>query len=528
MQKAIIYCRVSSIKQSTEGHGLESQEHRCREYAGRKGYDVVKVFKDSFTGEGDFMNRPAMSSLLGFLDRTPETNYIVIFDDLKRFARDTVFHLKLRREFDARKAKVECLNFTFEDTPEGNFIETILAAQGELERKQNKRQVIQKMKARLDAGYWPFVAPYGYEMIKNALHGKVLSKVDSEAAIVQEALEGFSTGRFENQVAVQKFLMLKKFKKDNYVSLDSVKRILTNSLYAGYVEHKPWKVGRRIGHHEPIISLQTFQQIENRLNKKSIVVHRKDTSLDFPLRGFVLCSECQHKITASWSTGRNGKHPYYHCSTNTCPVKGKTIKRETLEYEFEVILRSIKPKERTLNLTKEILLDLWNKKIGEVETIGRDFEKSLDEIRSKMRLFLDRIGKTTNEAMIRTYENEIEKLGSEEKIIENQLLLLQTRRPEFRTALEQTFEFLKNPYVYWKKDDLASKHLVLKLVFSDNLTYKRGEGFRTAHLALPLRVFELSALDNSSIVDIVSKSWNQLETWVFDTNTLICSVEFQR
>jgi hypothetical protein len=31
-------------------------------------------------------------------------------------------------------ATVECLNFKFEDTPEGKFIETIIAAQGELER----------------------------------------------------------------------------------------------------------------------------------------------------------------------------------------------------------------------------------------------------------------------------------------------------------------------------------------------------------------------------------------------------------
>jgi|GEM_PF-5589638 len=50
---------------------------------------------------------------------------------------------------------------------------------------------------------------------------------------------------------------------------------------------------------------------------------------------------------------------------------------------------------------------------------------------------------------------------------------MQGSKPEFRTALDTTFNFLKNPYVYWKKDDLASKHLVLKLVFTDKLTYER-------------------------------------------------------
>lgn len=38
MQKSIIYCRVSSERQKTEGHGLDSQEHRCQELADRKGY----------------------------------------------------------------------------------------------------------------------------------------------------------------------------------------------------------------------------------------------------------------------------------------------------------------------------------------------------------------------------------------------------------------------------------------------------------------------------------------------------------
>lgn len=36
-KQAVIYCRVSSIKQSTQGDGLRSQETRCREFARMKG-----------------------------------------------------------------------------------------------------------------------------------------------------------------------------------------------------------------------------------------------------------------------------------------------------------------------------------------------------------------------------------------------------------------------------------------------------------------------------------------------------------
>ena len=128
--KAIIYCRVSSKGQETDGHGLESQETRCRQYAAAKGYEVVATFPDTITGSGDFMKRPGMVSLLAFLDSEPDEDFIVIFDDLKRYARDVEFHLKLKREMDARGAIRECLNFAFQDTPEGELHEIMIDATG--------------------------------------------------------------------------------------------------------------------------------------------------------------------------------------------------------------------------------------------------------------------------------------------------------------------------------------------------------------------------------------------------------------
>ena len=144
-QKAIIYCRVSSKKQ-TSGSGLDSQEHRCRVYAEERGYEVEYTFTDDVSGGGDFMNRTGMVALLAYLQARSNERFVIIFDDLKRFARDIEFHKKLRRTLDQFGARPECLNFKFEDTPESEYIETIIAAHGELERKQNRRQVIQKMR----------------------------------------------------------------------------------------------------------------------------------------------------------------------------------------------------------------------------------------------------------------------------------------------------------------------------------------------------------------------------------------------
>ncbi|WP_028792845.1 recombinase family protein [Thalassobaculum salexigens] len=103
-RKALVYCRVSSKRQSQEGSGLVSQEHRCRQYAEAKGYTVEAVFPDDVSGGGDFMNRPGMVALLAYMDAKPKEQFVVIFDDLKRYARDTEFHLRLRRIMAVRRA----------------------------------------------------------------------------------------------------------------------------------------------------------------------------------------------------------------------------------------------------------------------------------------------------------------------------------------------------------------------------------------------------------------------------------------
>ena len=164
-QRCLIYCRVSSTQQKEEGHGLESQEHRCRQYAAMNGYQVEAVFPDDASGGGDFMKRPGMVALLSYLDAKPNESFVIIFDDLKRFARDRDFHFALRRALSDRGAKPECLNFRFDDTPEGEFVETVFAAQRQLERQQNRRTVIQRMTAcveggrpRIQRGLWPDLA----------------------------------------------------------------------------------------------------------------------------------------------------------------------------------------------------------------------------------------------------------------------------------------------------------------------------------------------------------------------------------
>src|SRR5690606_40162200 len=188
--------------------------------------------------------------------------YVVIFDDLKRFARATIIRWQLREDLAAYCATVECLNCKFEDTPEGQFVETVIAAQGQLERLQNRRQTLQKMKARLERGYYVFAAPVGYRYEKREGHGRMLVRDEPLASIIAEALEGYASGRFELQAEVKRFLASHpQYPRDRRDDLRAqrVTNLLKRPVYAGYVEAPDWDVKLRKGHHEPVDQLRDVQ-----------------------------------------------------------------------------------------------------------------------------------------------------------------------------------------------------------------------------------------------------------------------------
>ena len=210
-REGLVYARVSSKRQEIEGSGLESQELRCMKDLKTIMVDYKKSFQDSFTGGGDFMKRPAMKEMIEYIDARPHKKFVVVFDDLKRFARDVEFHIKLRATFRARDVQLRCLNYNFDESPEGYFAEIVMAAAGQLERGQNQKQVVQKMKARLELGYWPFGGKKGYQIVKDPLHGKLAVPYKKEAGPLKEALEGFATGVFVRKIDACRFLVSKKF-----------------------------------------------------------------------------------------------------------------------------------------------------------------------------------------------------------------------------------------------------------------------------------------------------------------------------
>ncbi|MCR9135737.1 MAG: recombinase family protein [Alphaproteobacteria bacterium] len=491
-QKAIIYCRVSSTKQKIEGSGLESQEHRCRQYAQQHGYDVEAVFPDDASGGGDFMNRPGMVALLSYLDAQPGKDYVIIFDDLKRFARDTEFHIKLRREFQLRGARIECLNFRLDDTPEGKFVETIFAAQGELEREQNRRQVIQKMKARVEKGYAVFAAPTGYKYSSDREHGKILIRDEPVASILAEALEGYACGHLQSQGEVKRFLESKPaFPKDTpegEVRFQRVNRLLIQMTYAGYVEAPKWGVAPRKGHHEPLISIESYEKIQERLRGGAKAPMRKDINEDFPLRGFVLCDDCGQPMTSCWSKGRSKHYAYYLCDTRGCESKRKSISRDVIESGASDILRSLQPTKQLFELAKAMFKDAWNLRLAQAHQDQDTMTKQIKATETQIETLLERIIEAENASVIRAYEAKIGKLEREKAVLLSNADKIVPPKGRLEEFIEPALNFLANPWNIYINGGIALKRTVLKLAFAEPLRHSRETGYRTAEITFPFKV----------------------------------------
>ena len=506
-KKAILYCRVSSERQKNEGHGLESQEHRCKEYAKSKGYEVLntRIFKDSFSGGGDFLLRPAMSALLNYVDQNPHEKFVVIFDDMSRFARDVNAHFRLRQEFDAREIRIECPNFTFEDTPEGELVETMMAAQHQYHRKNNRRQVIQKQKARLEAGYWSFGSRKAYTMVKDPLHGNLSTPKQPEATYLKEALEGYADGSFLHKVDACRFLVEKgywtKQKPERYI--DKFTEILKDPFFAGFIEYPKWEVSRRKGHHEEIISESVFNAIQRRLSTDDRGGKpRIDVSKDFPLRRLTLCEACGKSLTGAFTKGNGGKYGYYKCQNADCKQHNKSIVAKDMHSDFDTLLKTQILKNDVGKVVELIFKRSWDEEINKLKLKKVSSDKEISSYRDQIQQLTKMAIGAKSDAVRDVYEKQIEQLAEEIETIGGSSTSLLDLDIPYQTALEKSVGLLKSPYKIWHSVDIHEKQKIFFLIFDEKLVYSKKAGYQTDKLPCAVRLFEDFVISNSQDVEM--------------------------
>lgn len=138
MEKAAIYCRVSTFEQS-----VEQQQYACQKWCEQNGFEYEVFAEEGVSGAK--VSRTQLDKMLQRM-RKGEFKAVVVWK-LDRLGRNTQHLLQLSEEFRNKRVKLVSVTQNIDtDRPEGRMFFTIIASFAELEREY----IMQRVKASME------------------------------------------------------------------------------------------------------------------------------------------------------------------------------------------------------------------------------------------------------------------------------------------------------------------------------------------------------------------------------------------
>lgn len=342
--KVAVYCRVSTVDQKDQGTSLDTQADECRAYAAGRGWEVVEVYQEQYSGE--YIDRPLLSKVRAMV--TARTIGAVLVYDFDRLSRSQFDPFTLAGEMISNGVLYVSVTEGEIRTREDVFMKLGLSSyRASTERDKIRTRTMTGRKAKAERGI-PAGGriPYGYKWRVEPLAGphdkrneitrRTGLDLDSATAPHVEMLfRRIAEGIPLRQVAadMQTLGIATPSGKAKWAHT-TVRAILTNPTYMGKrEEYKHIGVPSGNGNKRksvlrdeaeriplpdgvvtPLIDETTFMAVQRRLelNKE----HSKRNSHYPPeaamLRGFAVCGICGSKMQVGEI--RSGSYQYrcYH------------------------------------------------------------------------------------------------------------------------------------------------------------------------------------------------------------------------
>ena len=247
---AAIYIRVSTEEQVRQGVSLAAQEEALQNYAKALGYELFKIYKDEGKSAKDIKGRPEMLKILEDAElRKFQAIFIYKLDRFSRSLIDLINTIeKLKKwgiDFVSLQDKIETTSAN------GKFMFHIISAMAEFERNVTGERTMFAMDKKARDGEPITRAPFGYKMVDK----KLVPKEDSY--VVQEMFQDF----------LNKEISLTKLSKEHGLSVNGLKKVLTNQTYLGKIK---FDGQTHQGTHQTLISSTLFNHVQNKLEKLGI------------------------------------------------------------------------------------------------------------------------------------------------------------------------------------------------------------------------------------------------------------------
>lgn len=468
MKRVVLYTRVSTDEQAHSGFSLDYQYSRLKLYCEQNNFQILNHFKEDHSAKN--FDRPEWKKLHSFVKSKKRELDAVLVVKWDRFSRNQEQALSVIREYTNWGVEIDAIEQPLDlKVPENKAILAFYLVMPEIDNDRRSIEIKKGNHQALLSGCFINKAPYGYKNLKIVEAGgsrQTLEVIPERAQFIQEAFERVSTG-IESAETVLKDLRGKGFEmsKSNFL------RMLRKIVYTGKILVPPFKEQpEKIveGRHEAIIDFYTFQKVQDVLNgKRWHGVSPNPKNELFPLRNFLVCDCCMENVTASSSTGRNGKHHYYHCKNGT------RIKRSDVHQMFNELLGELVLSEEVKELYRSILLDAAKKESKSKKNRITEIEKEIVSVQGQIKN-MD-LKYSTGEVTSERYNRIV---GS----LENRLLGLKVELEESREAstpifdhINNTIDLLTNLAKIYENSSYEMKRVLLGSIFVEKLIISRTE-----------------------------------------------------
>lgn len=458
MKKALLYVRVSSKEQEKEGYSLDAQEKLGREYAQKRGFEIVKMWKVSESAWKK--ERTAFNQLIDRAKKHPEIEHI-IFDVTDRMTRNDFDKMKiisLIKEYGktihfSRTNKVINIDSGSDD----EFMLDIEVAVAKKWSNDISRKAKMGLIEKAEQGEYPSASPIGYINNKQT-H---LIEIDPERApFIKIAFEDMATGNYSlNTLSTKLHGHGLRTRNGLKVIKPTLGKILNNPFYYGCFL---WKSKMYPGIHEPIISKQLYDQVQCILSGKghSYQVNKNG----FAFNNLLRCGECDCKVLGEL---KKKKYIYYHCTFSKGRHNGNStyVKEDRLAMLFEDSVRRVTLSKEKVNWAKEVLVE---SKSDQLIVQDRKLSSLLGQktkIANRLSNLYDlRVDGEIDDAIFRQKENEYK-----ERLLEIEFAIKQSQNinPHFFEDGCKILELSNRLFPLYLRSNAEEKARILRLIASN-------------------------------------------------------------
>jgi site-specific DNA recombinase len=464
MEHAVIYARVSSKDQESEGFSIPAQLKILQEYAAKNHYVVVQEFTDVETAKK--AGRTQFSKMLSFNQENKTVQHILV-EKTDRLLRNITDYALLDRLIAYSDIKIHLVkeNVVLSKDSRSNekFIFGIKALMAKNYIDNLSEEVRKGMMEKAAQGTYPSTAPYGYVNAKT--DGKKVIVIDPVAGpFVQKMFELYATGSYSLLLLRKKMLadgMVYRNGKNFYKS--KVETILKNDFYTGVFY---WK-GRRYdpASHEPLVSQDLFRRVQDILTNPRKSKSKKGL---FPYSNLISCGVCGCALTAEV---KKAKYIYYHCTGHKGNCKQGYLRQETIDERFGELLASLYVSDEVQEIVLQGMRESLKDKIEYHNALVLQLEKQIKLLQHRIdQVYLDKLDNKISEEFWRIHSP---KWAAEKEQSLTKLLAVQKADAHYLENARLILELTKSAATLFKNGNVAGKRRVIDLLVS-NCSYAAG------------------------------------------------------